>query len=616
MIDIGSKVSGRYKVIRNIGSGGMANVFLARDLILDRDVAVKVLRFDFQDDKSAIRRFQREALAASELVHPNIVGVYDVGEEDGMQYLVMEYVRGTDLKKYIKNHYPMPYENIVIIMRQILSGISLAHQHRIIHRDLKPQNILMDEDGNVKIADFGIAIALSETSLTQTNTLLGSVHYLSPEQARGSMATRQSDIYALGIILYELLTGSVPFEGESAVSIALKHFQSEVPSVRVVDPEIPQALENVVYHATAKEATDRYVSADEMAHDIGTSLSPDRYGEALYEPTTMMEETKVLTPLTDADIPNLSNSEETVAVKKMIEEPEPDGNKKPKKRKGKKKWIALIALLLVLIGGSTFLAMYRPANVEVPDLSGMTVEEAQAELTKVKLALNPVTLEVADEKVEKGLVVKTDPKAGSKVKKNRDVQLFISTGSEKITLEDFTGESMTDARRKLINLGFDSSLIVEELENSTDVPKGSIISHSPTSGEEVDPAKDTIVFIVSDGRGAFELRDLSGYRKVDAQDYLENQNLNVAIIEEESDEVSEGMVLRHSPGPGVYVNEGDEITIVISKKKKEEVKPPASTAPPVTSTPPTSEAPPTESSTPPESQPTDGTDVSEEETEE
>lgn len=185
MIDIGSKVSGRYKVIRNIGSGGMANVFLARDLILDRDVAVKVLRFDFQDDKSAIRRFQREALAASELVHPNIVGVYDVGEEDGMQYLVMEYVRGTDLKKYIKNHYPMPYENIVIIMRQILSGISLAHQHRIIHRDLKPQNILMDEDGNVKIADFGIAIALSETSLTQTNTLLGSVHYLSPEQARG-----------------------------------------------------------------------------------------------------------------------------------------------------------------------------------------------------------------------------------------------------------------------------------------------------------------------------------------------------------------------------------------------------------------------------------------------
>ena len=206
MIDIGSKINGRYKVIGNIGSGGMANVFLAYDPILDREVAVKVLRFDFQNDQAAIRRFQREALASSELVHPNIVSVYDVGEEDGLQYLVMEYVKGTDLKQYIKNHYPIPLEMVVTIMEQILSAISLAHQHRIIHRDLKPQNILIDEFGNVKIADFGIAIALSETSLTQTNTLLGSVHYLSPEQARGSMATRQSDIYALGVILFELLS--------------------------------------------------------------------------------------------------------------------------------------------------------------------------------------------------------------------------------------------------------------------------------------------------------------------------------------------------------------------------------------------------------------------------
>ena len=246
MVEIGDKINERYRVIRSIGSGGMANVYLGYDLILDREVAVKVLRFDFLDDETAIRRFRREALAASELVHPNIVGIYDVGQEDNRQYLIMEYVKGTDLKKYIKANYPLPLEQVITIMQQVLSAIGLAHEHRIIHRDLKPQNILMDEDGNVKIADFGIAIALSETSLTQTNTLLGSVHYLSPEQARGSMATRQSDIYALGIILYELLMGKVPFEGESAVSIALKHFQSDMPSVREQHPEIPQSLENVI----------------------------------------------------------------------------------------------------------------------------------------------------------------------------------------------------------------------------------------------------------------------------------------------------------------------------------------------------------------------------------
>ena len=232
MIEIGKKLNGRYKIIGNIGSGGMANVFLAQDLILKRQVAVKVLRFDFQNDQAAIRRFQREALAATELVHPNIVTVYDVGEEDGMQYLVMEYVKGMDLKRYIKSHSPLTYYKVIDIMEQILSAIALAHQHQIIHRDLKPQNILIDEDGVVKITDFGIAIALSETSITQTNSMLGSVHYLSPEQARGGMATRQSDIYALGIILYEMLSGHVPFDGESAVSIALKHFQNDLPSLK------------------------------------------------------------------------------------------------------------------------------------------------------------------------------------------------------------------------------------------------------------------------------------------------------------------------------------------------------------------------------------------------
>ena len=299
MIEIGKKLNGRYKIIGNIGSGGMANVFLAHDLILDREVAVKVLRFDFQNDKNAIRRFQREALAATELVHPNIVTVYDVGEEDGMQFLVMEYVKGMDLKRYIQTHYPVPYLQIVDIVQQILSAVALAHQHRIIHRDLKPQNILINEEGVVKITDFGIAIALSETSITQTNSMLGSVHYLSPEQARGSMATNQSDIYAIGIILYEMLTGKVPFDGESAVTIALKHFQDEIPSIRIYDKNVPQSLENVVLKATAKEQADRYKTADEMREDLSTALSPERLNEPRWEPHALNDETRALTPITD-----------------------------------------------------------------------------------------------------------------------------------------------------------------------------------------------------------------------------------------------------------------------------------------------------------------------------
>ena len=277
--EIGKKFNGRYLILGNIGSGGMANVFLARDLILDREVAIKVLRYDFLNDQSAIRRFQREMLASTELVHPNIVTVYDAGQEGETQFLVMEYVKGMDLKRYIQTQYPIPYDRIVDIMQQILSAVALAHQHRIIHRDLKPQNILIDESGTVKITDFGIAVALSETSITQTNSMLGSVHYLSPEQARGSMATNQSDIYAIGIILYEMLTGKVPFDGESAVTIALKHFQEEIPSVRLYDRHVPQSLENVVLKATAKDPIDRYQSAEEMSADLATALDPSRLNE-------------------------------------------------------------------------------------------------------------------------------------------------------------------------------------------------------------------------------------------------------------------------------------------------------------------------------------------------
>ena len=257
MIEIGKIFNERYRIISPIGSGGMANVFLAEDLILHRQVAIKVLRTDFQNDPIAIRRFQREAHAATELVHPNIVSVYEVGEVDGMQYLAMEYVKGSDLKHYIRENAPLSNQEAVRLTREILAAITVAHDHKIVHRDLKPQNVLLDENCTAKITDFGIATAFSETGLTQTNSMLGSVHYLSPEQARGATATYRSDIYSIGIILFEMLTNRVPFDGDSAVSIALQHFQEEIPSVREINPDVPQALENVVIRATAKEIDNR-----------------------------------------------------------------------------------------------------------------------------------------------------------------------------------------------------------------------------------------------------------------------------------------------------------------------------------------------------------------------
>ena len=276
---IGKRISGRYKILEMIGGGGMANVYLAHDMILDRDVAVKVLRLDFANSEEFIRRFHREAQSATSLAHPNIVSIYDVGEEESIYYIVMEHVNGQTLKQYIQKNSPVPIEEALLIMEQITSAISHAHQNHIIHRDIKPQNILLDQRGNVKITDFGIAMALSATSITQTNSVLGSVHYLSPEQARGGVANHKSDIYSLGIVMFELLTGRLPFSGESAVSIALKHLQSETPSLRRWNPNIPQSVENIVLKATAKDPFHRYESVEAMEADIRTSLDPSRADE-------------------------------------------------------------------------------------------------------------------------------------------------------------------------------------------------------------------------------------------------------------------------------------------------------------------------------------------------
>ena len=575
--EIGKKFNGRYLILGNIGSGGMANVFLARDLILDREVAIKVLRYDFLNDQSAIRRFQREMLASTELVHPNIVTVYDAGQEGETQFLVMEYVKGMDLKRYIQTQYPIPYDRIVDIMQQILSAVALAHQHRIIHRDLKPQNILIDESGTVKITDFGIAVALSETSITQTNSMLGSVHYLSPEQARGSMATNQSDIYAIGIILYEMLTGKVPFDGESAVTIALKHFQEEIPSVRLYDRHVPQSLENVVLKATAKDPIDRYQSAEEMSADLATALDPSRLNEPAWHPANHVEETKVLPNLTE-QMPTVAPVEEIVTKpeKEAEENPVPSKKKaKDQKPKSKKKllFLGIAAVLVIGIATIAFSVLGGGKNeISVPDVSNLSESAARSKLQEAGLKAAGQTEEITSDKIPEGKVVKTNPEAKAIVQKGREVVLYISTGGHKIKMKNYTDMEYKEAVEALVKLDFKESKIKKKEEYSDTVEKGKIISQTPEANSEVTPAKTSVKFVVSKGAKPIKISNYVGTSINEALLDLANNGINESQVkqtQQESDKEA-GTILSQTPSVGSSVTPGKTmINFVVSSGPNE-----------------------------------------------
>ncbi|MGM8137426.1 Stk1 family PASTA domain-containing Ser/Thr kinase [Enterococcus italicus] len=554
MLDIGKKINDRYLIIGNIGSGGMANVFLARDLILDREVAVKVLRYDFQNDQAAIRRFQREALAATELVHPNIVSVYDVGEEDGQQYLVMEYVKGMDLKRYIQTQYPIAYDKVVDIMDQILSAMSLAHHHRIIHRDLKPQNILINEEGVVKITDFGIAIALSETSITQTNSMLGSVHYLSPEQARGSMATNQSDIYAMGIILYEMITGRVPFDGESAVTIALKHFQDELPDIHIYSQQVPQALENVVLKATAKDPINRYKTTEEMQADLYTSLDANRAQEAKWSPVPILDETRAIEPI-----------EEVVPEAPSV--PEDIVKEQPTKKKLKRRWwiLPLIVLLIVLTAGGYWVYASGRQEVTIPDVSNLSQTAAVEKLTNAGLNVRNTTKEVSSDEVKKGNVVRTDPQIGTEVKKNSRVTLYISTGKDTVDMQDYTDQTVADAKKALIALGFVEANITSTEEYSDEVDSGKIISQTPATDDKVVPSEAKIAFVVSKGKEPVTVPNLVGMTSSLAVQSLADIGITSPDITYQYSDQDKGDVIAQSPNSGQQAIPGETtVTLVVS----------------------------------------------------
>lgn len=555
MLEAGRTLNGRYKIKSLIGTGGMAAVYLAKDLILDRLVAIKVLRLDFRQNDDAMRRFRREALSATQLTHPNIVGVYDVGQSQEMNYIVMEYVEGTDLKDYVRQKGALHPIEAVRIMMQIVSATAAAHQNRIIHRDIKPQNILIDKEGNVKITDFGIAVALSDTSLTQTNTLLGSVHYLSPEQARGGMATIQTDIYALGIVLYELLTGKVPFDGESAVSIALKHFQEPLPTIVNPTAMVPQSLENIVLKATAKDPMHRYKSCYEMFQDLKTCLDSTRLYEKKFVPTSFSGETKVLTPINTQKVKPIQTSRE-IPIVEMDEE-------KPVKKKRKWPWVILL-LMISIVGIMAYAFLHStPKEVQVPDVTNLTEAAAKTKLADAKLNVTDV-IQVKSEEIESGKVIETNPKAGSTVKEKSKITIKVSSGKEAITMKDYRNKNYETARDELKKLGF---TVEKQEENSDSVESGKVISQSIAPNQKVEGKDPVITLVVSKGESSIKMANLTGYTRAGAIEYANSNNLTLTITEEEN-EATVDTVIRQSIREGAEVKKGTALTIVLSKGKK------------------------------------------------
>jgi len=574
MINKGYLLGDRYRIIDTLGEGGMANVYLAEDIILQRKVAVKILRLDLQKEPQTLARFQREALATSELSHPNIVMVLDVGTDHGLPYMVMEYVDGPDLKDYIRANSPLNLGNIIKIMDQILSAMSLAHKHNVIHRDLKPQNILMDKHGNIKIADFGIAVALNQNSVTQTNSAIGSVHYMSPEQTRGGLVTKQSDIYSLGIILYELITGHVPFNGDSAVSIALKHAQEPIPSIRKQDPNIPQPLENVVLKATAKDPRDRYNSAKQMKDDLDTSLDPGRANEPVFEPT------------------HGNNDEETIILpnfkaNRVIEKTEAENKPQAKTDTYQKNrssftqalrkykwWWLFVGIAAALIIGLMFFVLNSNKNsdIRIPDVTNLSEKKARNKLENVGLKVGKIKHRSSDS-IDRGKVIETSPVAGAEIKRGRYIDLYISDGAGMVQVPDVTGDEYGIAVQKLEKLGFE---VIRENQFSSSVPPDHVISQSVAADVEVKPEQTTITLVISKGKNPrakdhmIKLPNLKDYSLKQAQEFAHKHGLTLQVSSAYSSKVKKGMIISMSPAAGTQVPRGSTISVNVSEGAKKE----------------------------------------------
>lgn len=581
---IGRRLNDRYKLLKMIGGGGMANVYLAHDDILDRDVAVKILRLDYANNEEFIKRFHREAQSVTTLSHPNIVNIYDVGEEEGIYYLVMEYVPGRTLKQYIVQQGMLSVTETLDVMEQLASAMSHAHHFEIVHRDIKPQNILIRDDGIVKVTDFGIATATSATTITHTNSVLGSVHYLSPEQARGGVANKKSDIYSLGIVMFELLTGRPPFSGESAVSIALKHLQNETPSVKRWNPDIPQSVENIILKATAKDPFYRYESVDEMKQDIVTALFPERANEERFHILEDEEATKALPIIRQESFPESESDETIINTGKVDSKEEPVKDKEVgKKKKPKRKLMISLFVVFVLLTLGIVAAVavvpnfFIPKDVKIPDVSGKTYADAVNILSQSRLQVASTPEIIYTDQIDEGKVIKTNPKAGTTVKENSKITIYQSGGKKKQKVKNYVGQSF-DSVQDEVTQNFAS---VTPYYVDSDKPKGQIIEQAPAAGQEVIEEDQEFRVWISNGPKRIALADFTGWTESHVRSYISDSKLNVEVTQQNSDTVAKGNVISQTPKADTAVREGDLISVVISSGPKDATTNPSN---PVSST--------------------------------
>lgn len=605
MLSKGQKINNRYEIVKSIGEGGMANVYLANDKILDRKVAVKVLRGDLSSDDRFIRRFQREALSVSNLSHPNIVEVYDVGEEDGEYYIVMEYIEGKTLKQLLKKRESLTLTEVIDIMTQLTDGIAHAHESYIIHRDIKPQNIMIQDDGRIKITDFGIAMALNATQLTQTNSVMGSVHYLPPEQASGKGATVKSDIYSMGILMYELLTGTVPFKGDNAVEIALKHMKDKIPSIRKQDPSIPQSVENILMKATAKNPRNRYDSAREMHDDLVTCLTEEHANDKKitfeYPENDIDSDTPTTPPVTkpkkkiekpkDSD-EDLEDTEELVTEipnensddKDSDEDPLEEYFEEPKKRNTLIIILSTFFLLLLISLGVFWLITTKEVkDVVVPNVESLTLEEAIQILKDNGFTYTTETKN--SEEIEAGKVIKTSPKAGSTRKKGDTITIIESIGGNYSYLEDYTGKNYTEVKAKLELLKINVLIEKKDVEDKEKYKdkENIIIDQNPkyVEGEEkqvIEPGDTITLYIpnivdeypdmVSEG---WSLSDFIAFAEEYKLTFIVQDSTGATIPESEYNNYSSATITDQSrkAGDRILSNVTQKITINATIKSEE-----------------------------------------------
>ncbi|MCT4776332.1 MULTISPECIES: Stk1 family PASTA domain-containing Ser/Thr kinase [Exiguobacterium] len=554
----GERINDRYRIEQQIGSGGMANVYRAHDEILNRTVAIKVLRSEFSHNEQFIRRFEREAHAATSLNHPNIVAIYDVGDERDIYYIVMEHVDGMTLKQYLQEEY-ISVDEALRIMGQICDAIDHAHANRIIHRDIKPQNMMIDQSGNVKVTDFGIAVAMSNATLTHTMSVLGSVHYFSPEQARGKFADEKSDIYSLGAVLYELVTGRVPFIGETPVAVALQHLQDDPIRPMDLNPNIPQALENCIMQALAKSPGARHTSVAAFKKDCMTALDPERANEPkrLSTEQDAFDQTLVMSPV----VPDEPNVNETPEQPVASSEPE-TAKPKPKPKKKKKWWLWLILLFLLIGGGiGAYVIADEMSRAVVPDVVGMTTDEATTELETAGFVVEAT--ERASDNIAAGDVISQTPQAGRKPKRGTTVTIIVSAGKETVAMPDVEGLSQSAAERTLKDLDFADIEIQSEASETVD--SGDVISQSIAPDNEVVPSEETVTLVVSTGSNKVELANLAGYTFEEATTYAEQNSLKIVKRDEYSTSVPANQIIRQLPTAGTAVDPGTELTVIVSQ---------------------------------------------------